>query len=192
MPNRIDIAILAAGTSTRAGIQNKLLFEFEKKALVAHTVDVALDSMADQVHVVLGHQRELLAQALENRYLDLLYNTAYETGIASSIRCAVQALPNNVNGMIVCLADMPWISTQHIDALIKQFTGDSVCALYFGNQRGHPILFPKTWFSRLMTLQGDTGANRLLNGNEVEITRIDLSDDAILRDINCLDDFPNT
>ena len=192
MPNRIDIAILAAGTSTRTGIKNKLLLEFEKKALVAHTVDVALDSIADQVHVVLGHQREQLAQALGNRHLDLLYNTAYETGIASSIRCAVQALPNNVNGMIVCLADMPWVSTQHIDALIKQFTGDSVCALYFDNQRGHPILFPKTWFSRLMTLQGDTGANRLLRGNELDITRIDLSDDAIRRDIDCLDDFPNT
>lgn len=192
MPNRIDIAILAAGTSTRTGIENKLLLEFEKKALVAHTVDVALDSMADQVHVVLGHQREQLAQALGNRQLDLLYNTAYETGIASSIRCAVQALPNNVNGMIVCLADMPWVSTQHIDALIKQFTGDSVCALYFDNQRGHPILFPKTWFSRLMTLQGDAGANRLLRGNELDITRIDLSDDAIRRDIDCLDDFPNT
>ena len=192
MPNRIDIAILAAGTSTRTGIENKLLLEFEKKALIAHTVDVALDSMADQVHVVLGHQREQLAQALGNRQLDLLYNTAYETGIASSIRCAVQALPNNVNGMIVCLADMPWVSTQHIDALIKQFTGDSVCALYFDNQRGHPILFPKTWFSRLMTLQGDAGANRLLRGNELDITRIDLSDDAIRRDIDCLDDFPNT
>ena len=192
MPNRIDIAILAAGTSTRTGVENKLLLEFEKKALIAHTVDVALDSMADQVHVVLGHQREQLAQALGNRQLDLLYNTAYETGIASSIRCAVQALPNNVNGMIVCLADMPWVSTQHVDALIKQFTGDSVCALYFDNQRGHPILFPKTWFSRLMTLQGDAGANRLLRGNELDITRIDLSDDAIRRDIDCLDDFPNT
>jgi len=42
--HRIDIAILAAGTSTRAGIANKLLSELDNKSLVAHVADSALAS----------------------------------------------------------------------------------------------------------------------------------------------------
>jgi molybdenum cofactor cytidylyltransferase len=190
--HRIDIAILAAGTSTRAGIANKLLSELDNKSLVAHVADSALASMANEVHVVLGYQSDRLTKTLGNRHLDLLYNTAYETGIASSIRCAIEALPSSVAGIIICLADMPWISTQHIDALINRFRGDAVCAFYFQTQRGHPILFPKTWFQNLMSLQGDTGANILLKNELSTITRIDSSDDAILKDVDRLDDLLRT
>ena len=78
----------------------------------------------------------------------------------------------------------------HLDALIGRFTGNAVCALYFENQRGHPILFPKSWFSRLMALQGDCGARSLLRETTEVITTIPALDDAILRDIDRLEDFP--
>ena len=192
MGERIDAVVLAAGLSSRAGSLNKLLLPLAGKPLATHVIDAALASRVRHVHVVTGYEADTLTAALGDRPLKFAHNPDYRSGMGSSLAAGVRNLADDSAGIFVCLADMPWISTQHIDALIKQFTGDSVCALYFGNQRGHPILFPKTWFSRLMPLQGDAGANRLLNGNEPEITRINLSDDAILRDIDCLDDFPNT
>ena len=192
MGERIDAVVLAAGLSSRAGSLNKLLLPLAGKPLAAHVIDAALASRVRHVHVVTGYEADTLTAALGDRPLKFAHNPDYRSGMGSSLAAGVRNLADDSAGIFVCLADMPWVSTQHIDALIKQFTGDSVCALYFDNQRGHPILFPKTWFSRLMTLQGDAGANRLLRGNELDITRIDLSDDAILRDIDCLDDFPNT
>ena len=190
MPLRIDAVILAAGESTRTGDQNKLLLEFENNVLAAHAIDAALGSTAQKVHIITGHERDRLAAALGNRPVNLIHNENYRMGVGSSIHCAINILPPDVDGVILCLADMPWVRADHLDALIGRFTGNAVCALYFENQRGHPILFPKSWFSRLMTLQGDCGARSLLRETTEVITTIPALDDAILRDIDRLEDFP--
>ena len=190
MTQRIDAVILAAGESTRTGDQNKLLLEFENKVLAAHAVDAALGSMAQEVHIVTGHERDRLAAALGNRPVNFIHNENYRMGIGSSIHCAINTLPSDVDGVILCLADMPWVRTDHLDTLINRFTGNVVCALYFESQRGHPILFPKRWFPRLLTLQGDCGARSLLRETVQGVTMIPALDDAILRDIDHLEDFP--
>ena len=146
MTQRIDAVILAAGESTRTGDQNKLLLEFENKVLAAHAIDAALGSMAQEVHIVTGHERDRLAAALGNRPVKFIHNENYRMGIGSSIHCAINTLPSDVDGVILCLADMPWVRTDHLDTLINRFTGNVVCALYFESQRGHPILFPKRCF----------------------------------------------
>ena len=190
MTHRIDAVILAAGESTRTGDQNKLLLEFENKVLAAYAIDAALGSMAQEVHIVTGHENDRLAATLGNRPVNFVHNENYRMGIGTSIHCAINTLPPDIDGIILCLADMPWVRTNHFDALIGQFTGNAVCALYFEGQRGHPILFPKSWFSRLMTLQGDCGAQSLLRETTETVTMIPTLDDAILRDIDHLEDFP--
>ena len=189
MTQRIDAVILAAGESTRTGNQNKLLLEFGNKVLAAHAVDAALRSMTHEVHVITGYQRDRLATALRNRPVNFIHNENYHTGIGSSIRCAIKNLSADVDGVVLCLADMPWVRANHLDALIDRFTGRAVCAFYFEGQRGHPILFPKNWFARLMTLQGDSGARSLLQEATETVTAIAVSNDAILRDIDRLEDF---
>ena len=190
MTQRIDAVILAAGESTRTGDQNKLLLEFENKVLAAHAIDAALGSMVQEVHIVTGHERDHLTAAIENRPVNFIHNGNYRMGIGSSIRCAINTLPPDVDGVILCLADMPWVRTDHLDLLIGQFTGNAVCTLYFENQRGHPILFPKSWFPRLRALQGDRGARSLLRETAETVTTIPVRDDSILRDIDHLEDFP--
>ena len=190
MTQRIDAVILAAGESTRTGDQNKLLLEFKDKVLAIYAIDAALGSMAQEVHIVTGHESDRLAAALGNRPVNFIHNENYRIGIGNSIHCAIKILPPDVDGVILCLADMPWVRSDHLNALISQFTGNTVCALYFERQRGHPILFPKSWFSRLMTLQGDCGAQSLLRETTETVTMIPALDDAILRDIDHLEDFP--
>ena len=142
MTHRIDAVILAAGESTRTGDQNKLLLEFENKVLAAYAIDAALGSMAQDVHIVTGHENDRLASTLGNRSVNFVHNENYRMGIGSSIHCVISTLPPDIDGVILCLADMPWVRSDHLNALIGQFTGNAVCALYFQRQRGHPILFP--------------------------------------------------
>ena len=189
MTQRIDAVILAAGESTRTGDQNKLLLEFGNKPLVAHAVDAALGSMTQEVHVITGFQDDRLTATLGSRPVNFIHNENYHTGIGSSIRCAIKNLSADVDGVVLCLADMPRVRANHLDALIGRFTGHAVCAFYFESQRGHPILFPKKWFTRLMTLQGDSGARSLLHEATETVTAIAASNDAILRDIDRLEDF---
>ena len=74
MTHRIDAVILAAGESTRTGDQNKLLLEFENKVLAAYAIDAALESMAQEVHIVTGHENDRLAATLGNRPLNFVHN----------------------------------------------------------------------------------------------------------------------
>ncbi len=191
MAQQIDIAVLAAGTSTRTGTRNKLLLNYINKSLINHVVNVALSSKANTVHVVLGHQSKLIEKELENLPIVTLYNKYYRTGIASSIRCAINAMSSKTDAIIFCLADMPWVSKDHIDLLVDNFKEDAICALYFNHQRGHPILFPKTWFNMLKNLEGDSGATNLLRANNPKIVKIASPDEAILQDIDLLTDLHN-
>ncbi|SUZ94918.1 uncharacterized protein METZ01_LOCUS47772, partial [marine metagenome] len=158
--------------------------------LAAYAIDAALGSMAQEIHIVTGHENDRLASTLGNRPVNFVHNENYRMGIGSSIHCVINTLPPDIDGVILCLADMPWVRSDHLNALISQFTGNTVCALYFERQRGHPILFPKSWFSRLMTLQGDCGAQSLLRETTETVTMIPALDDAVLRDIDHLEDFP--
>ena len=103
MIKRIDAVILAAGESTRTGNQNKLLLEFENKVLAAHATDTALGSTVQAVHIVTGHESERLTTALGNRPVNLIHNENYQTGIGSSIHCAIKTLPPDVDGVILCV-----------------------------------------------------------------------------------------
>ena len=185
----IDVVILAAGESTRTGAINKLLAQFNGKPLVKHAIDAALQSEANHVHIVTGYEENQLRRILLGYPVTFIYNSNYALGIGASIQCAINNLPKSIDGVILCLADMPFIATHHFNMLIDRFDGDSLCGLYFNTQRGHPILFPKRWFQKLGQLQESDGANSLLCNSREEITRVPVSSNAILRDIDRLDDF---
>ena len=190
MSYRIDAVVLAAGESTRAGEKNKLLLRFHTKTLISHAVDSAIGSTAHTVHVVTGHEPDELKAALEGRSVQFIHNSRFKTGIGSSIVCAINTLLGQVDGVIICLADMPRVQSHHLDALINQFTGKTVCTFYYGSRQGHPILFPENWFDRLRNLKGDCGARSLLVKSPHEITAIPSVDDAVLYDIDQLEDLP--
>ncbi|MBO68988.1 MAG: hypothetical protein CL398_11845 [Acidiferrobacteraceae bacterium] len=185
----IDIVVLAAGKSTRTGTVNKLLVHFNGKPLVKHGIDAALKSKANHVRIVTGYQQDQLREILNDYPVTFVYNSDYALGIGASIQCALNSLPKNIDGVILCLADMPFIATHHFNSLIDNFDGDSLCGLYFNAERGHPILFPKRWFRKLTQLHESNGAKSLLRDSHEKITRILVPSDAIFRDIDKLDDF---
>ncbi|MEE8332607.1 MAG: NTP transferase domain-containing protein, partial [Alphaproteobacteria bacterium] len=71
---RIAAIILAAGQSRRMGSTNKLLAEIDGKPMVVHAADAALNSHADPVIVVTGHEPEQVAAALDGRAVELVHN----------------------------------------------------------------------------------------------------------------------
>ena len=69
----IPIVILAAGMSTRFP-GNKLLYEVNGKPLIRHIVESALESKADEVIVVLGHEIEKISAKIEDLDVVIVYN----------------------------------------------------------------------------------------------------------------------
>jgi molybdenum cofactor cytidylyltransferase len=186
---RIDALVLAAGRSLRAGGPNKLLLPWQGKAVAAHAVDAALDSKVGTVHVVTGHEQAPLRDALTGRSLNWIYNPHYCDGMGASISAGVSQLPADLDGMVLCLADMPWVSAGHINRLLAGFSADAVRVACFGSRRGHPVLFPREWFGALMQLTGDDIARCLFDNLAEAVVEVPMADDAVLRDVDHKEDL---
>lgn len=157
--------ILAAGRSTRMGGPNKLLAELGGKPLVRTVTEQALASKANGVIVVTGHQAELVEKALSGLKVKFVRNPDFAEGLASSVKAGIAAVPANADGAVVCLGDMPLISSDLIDRLIEAFapdTGNLIAVPVSDGRRGNPVLWSRRFFTELMTLDGDIGARHLI------------------------------
>ncbi|MFZ2155036.1 MAG: molybdopterin-binding/glycosyltransferase family 2 protein [Bradyrhizobium sp.] len=161
----IAAVILAAGRSTRMGGPNKLLAELGGKPLVRIVTEQALASKASDVTVVTGHQAEQVEKALAGLKVKFVRNPDFAEGLASSVKAGIAAVPPNADGAVICLGDMPLISSELIDRLIEAFAPDSgnlIAVPVSDGRRGNPVLWSRRFFNELMTLDGDIGARHLI------------------------------
>ncbi len=190
MSSRIAALVLAAGTSSRMEGRNKLLCEIGGITMVERAVRAALDSRCTQVVVVTGWQAQEVEAALdsvvESNPVTVVRNPQYATGLSSSLRCAVAALPETIDAALVQLADMPWIGAAHIDRLIEAFDprNPAIVAPFRDAQRGHPVLWPKVFLPLLGALGGDVGARWLLEQFAGQVHAVPFDDDAIVEDVD--------
>jgi molybdenum cofactor cytidylyltransferase len=159
----VSAVILAAGRSTRMGGPNKLLAELGGKPLVRIVTEQALASKAEDVIVVTGHQAEQVEKALQGLRVKFVRNPDFAAGLASSVKAGIGAVPQNADGAVICLGDMPLISARLIDRLIEAFAPDSghlIAVPVSDNRRGNPVLWSRRFFAELMALDGDIGARQ--------------------------------
>ena len=161
----IAAVVLAAGRSTRMGGPNKLLAELGGKPLVRTVTEQVLASKASSVTVVTGHQAAEVEKALAGLKVKFVRNPDFVAGLASSVKVGIAAVPENADGALVCLGDMPLIDARLIDRLIEAFAPDRghlIAVPVSDNRRGNPVLWSRRFFDELMTLDGDIGARNLI------------------------------
>src|SRR5262245_35383917 len=118
---RVAAIVLAAGRSTRMGAANKLTADIGGTPMVRRVGETVLASRARPVLVVTGHQGADVAAALAGLDVRLVANTDYATGLASSLKAGVRAVPTECAGALVILGDMPRIAPAYLDQLIAAF-----------------------------------------------------------------------
>jgi len=186
----IAALILAAGLSRRMGKANKLLAEIDGAPMVARAADAVLASKAAPVIVVTGHEAERVRAALAGRKLGFVHNPDYAEGLASSLRRGLAALPDDVDGVLVALADMPRIKPQHLDRLIAAFNpleGRAICVPTAHGKRGNPVLFARRFFAEMAHLKGDTGARQLIGQHHDVVAEVEVDDEGVLIDVDSPD-----
>lgn len=179
--------VLAAGVSRRMGGANKLLCDLHGAPLIVRTVDHVLQSAARPVIVVTGHQADGVAAALAGRPVMLVFNPDYASGMASSLRAGLAALPTGAVGAVVCLGDMPEVTGADIDRLIAAFdpaAGRGVCAPVHGGRRGNPVLWGRGHFARLAESAGDSGGRRLLDHPDGGFFAVPMAGAGVLNDVD--------
>ncbi len=178
--------LLAAGKSTRMGA-NKLLTPVSGKPMVRHCAEALLASAAAPVLVVTGHEREGVEAALRGLAVKFIDNPAFATGLASSLKAGLAALPRDADGAVVALADMPFVAGRHVNRLIAAFNpGErrTIIVPVHAGERGNPVLWGREHFEDMLSLDGDRGAKSLMDKHEDHITEIAMRSDAVLADFD--------
>lgn len=185
--SEIAAILLAAGQSSRMGASNKLLSTLEGKPLVRRAAEAALASSAGQLIVVTGHEAEQVTAALSGLDATFVHNPHYANGISTSVRAGFSTLPRNTDAALVCLGDMPKLTTRMLDTLIAAYApveGRAIVVPVHGGRRGNPIIWDHRFFEEMQELEGDEGARGLLAEFANLVIEVEMPDDAIHLDID--------
>lgn len=188
--SRVAAVVLAAGLARRyrAGdpaLPTKLVAEVDGVPVVRRVAVLALASEARPVVVVTGHAARDVELALHMLPVQIVANPDYASGLASSIKRGLAAVPAETEGVLVLLGDMPGVRPSTVDRLIDAFLsspGAWAAVPSYGGRRGNPALIGRALFASAMRLEGDEGARRLLSSAETLDVPVD--DRGIILDLD--------
>ena len=188
--------LLAAGMSQRMGGLNKLLLPINGVPMVRH-VALTLAAFADMPPVVvLGHEAQQVAAALDGIALTMIANAEYQRGQMSSVSAGLIAAGQAADYMI-CLADLPLLtvadctalSVAHKKAGVGQITVPAQRKDGMFVRRGNPIIVPASASRKIIKGGTNLGCRGLLNNHPDLIYPFDSCADGFYVDIDTQDTF---
>jgi molybdenum cofactor cytidylyltransferase len=117
----------------------------------------------------------------------IAHNPDYSDGLSTSLRAALSVLGDDVEGVIVCLSDMPAVSSDHMSRLIGAFDPEasrSIIVPTVAGKRGNPVLWHRRFFTQMADISGDVGARHLIGENEESLFEVAMDDGAVLEDLD--------
>lgn len=189
---RVVGVLLAAGSSERFGVPNKLLASLNGERVVVRAARTLCEAALDRVVVVLGHDAEAVRAALDDSHFDLdfdvgfVFNAEYADGLSTSVRAGVDAAAAaEADAAVFLPADMPAVSSGTVDLLVDAYRGGIGTALAAAHdgRRGNPVLFDAGHFDALRDLDGDVGGREVLFGAD-EAALIEAGDPGVFDDID--------
>ncbi len=180
----VAVIVLAAGASTRFG-QPKQLFAYGGEPLIKRAAKAALDTGARPVIIVLGANAPIIAPQLGelDDAVRIITNERWEEGLASSLSTgigAVTSIAPQSDGVLITLADQPFVNAAALQRLLHAFDDDSrIIAAEYSGTIGVPAIVGCEYFDALCALRGDAGAGNWLRSNRSAVTRVPVSEAAI-------------
>ncbi len=189
----ISAVILAAGESKRLG-RPKQLVALGETTVLERTVANFLGSGVGEVIVVLGHRAGEIAGRIAGSPVTVAINPAYRQGMSTSIIAGMKLIGDEAPGIMLALADQPFIDSQTINQLLSAFnTGDKgiVIPVYQG-RRGHPVIFAARYRDELLRLEGDIGGREIIRCHPDDVLEVAVGCEGVLVDIDTGDMLPST
>jgi len=157
--------VLAAGGSRRLG-SPKQLVSWRGRPLLEGVLAAVASWPVEQVVAVVGAYEEEVLSGVDFGESVVVLNPDWEEGIASSIRVGLDVLTRDrrFDRTFVALGDQPTIPASVPAALLDamEASGRPAVVPKYRFERANPVLVHRSLWPRLMSLEGDSGAARLL------------------------------
>lgn len=176
--------ILAAGESARFG-RPKQLLDWHGQPFVGAVARTALEAGLSPVVVITGANDESVESAIKDLDVRIVHNNDWRSGQGSSIRTGSLSLTNTaVGGAIFLLTDQPQVTTSVLRALVEKHAEGlhPIVAPMVIDQRANPVLFDRSIFRDLLSIEGDVGGRAIFHKHRVEY--LPWHDDRLLLDVD--------
>ncbi|MFI0416910.1 NTP transferase domain-containing protein [Spongiactinospora sp. 9N601] len=163
--------LLAAGEGARFGMP-KAEIEFAGERLVDRAVRTLREGGCHPVIVVLG------ATLVQVRGAVVVHNAAWRTGMGSSLRAGLAALPVEAERVVIMLVDQPRIGPGAVARLIEAaHAGASLAVATYGGRPRNPVLIAREHVAAVAgSAVGDVGAREFLRANPGLVTQVPCDD----------------
>jgi len=183
-PNSIGIIILAAGASRRMGTPKQLL-KIDDQTLIERAVSIAQGLAAQQTVVVLGANAEKISPFIpQQKRVNVILNENWQQGMGTTLKAGMEFFlkqPLNFAAIIVMVCDQPYLTTEKLQQLIDKYraTKAAIIATEYKSIKGVPALFDQRIFPKLIKLNRDEGARKIIKNYDGAIATIPFPQGAI-------------
>jgi molybdenum cofactor cytidylyltransferase len=177
--------ILSGGSSSRMG-SPKALLDYQGRPFLEHLLEITRHPRIGVRRVVLGAHAEPIAKSIALSSDEIVINENWEQGQLSSIQAAIRSLPQNTDGMLLCLVDHPLISADLIDQLVEEFYSakKSIVLPVFERRRGHPVIFAASLYEELLSASPATGARAVVWAHANDVREVPTTEEGCVLNLN--------
>ncbi len=171
---------------------NKLLLPINEIPIISHVCNTVLTAELDPVVVVTGFESDLVTQVIPTEINDIIYNSHWQSGMASSIYKGLSALPQNVDGNMIILGDMPMISKDTLTLLIDEFimhNGQHIIYPIYEERQANPVIFPKKYFQEILSSTEDRGCKKVLKQYPDDAVGVSIGSPEVVFDCDSEDNY---
>ena len=188
---RVAGLVLAAGGGSRYG-SPKALVRLRGRLLVERAAELLAAGGCDPVVVVLGAAADqvLAAARLPRTGVRTVVNPDWPTGMGSSLRVGLAAVPAEAEAVVVTLVDTPGLGPESVRRLIAAGDPDGAAQATYGGRRGHPVLLGRTVIAEVAAAAtGDRGAGPWLAAHPERVRLVPCDGTGDPRDVDVPDDL---
>ena len=145
--------------------------------MLLRVITALRDSRAGRIAVVLRPGDEAGERLV--RGLGVEVRTAErveDDGRAASVRAAVGSARPEASGLLMALADQPWLRAEDFDALLRAFESGSagIVRARFAGSPGTPVVFARRYFEELSSLPPGEGGRAVISRHPDDVAAVDL------------------
>lgn len=194
---KLSVVLLAAGESRRMGETNKLTLPVDgvpllrRMAMMLSNYGRAERCGFAEVVVVTGHEQREAVEQLSGLPTLLAHNPNYTDGQMSSVVCGLQALSQPVDGVMICLSDLPLLDLEDLRTIHQGFSASDKPILVptFNSQRGNPIVLAAEQVDEIIATGRNLGCRNLIEREPQRVATLEMPNDHVVIDMDTPDNY---
>src|SRR3546814_747895 len=157
-PEAVALILLAAGRSTRFGVEDKLAAPLHGRPLFQHVANALSPLPLCRLMAVCSSSLSVDLAALVFDFACLRPGEPLSFSLAAGI---ARAEATACEACLIVLSDMPFVPRSHFEALLEQYSPPAIATGNAGRPMV-PALFGRELWADISRLSGDQGARGLL------------------------------